>query len=362
MGVAIFIAALLSVRFAVTVAIFEIFAGIIASNIFSIETNALLNTFADLGALFLIFIAGTEINVSFLIKKSAPILRMGLASFFFPFFSVLVFGLFVMHWELSMALLVATAASTTSVAVSYPILRDGGLLNKEFGKFMLMVAFVPDILTTASLFIFFTAMGWITLITAVLIVVTVIGLRLIGDSVFTVMKEHSSEVKLRFIFLLLVILAFFSEKGGFHPSLAVFILGILISEVIQKQHRTEHNLRALAFSTFIPIFFFKAGLLFSVSAMLENLPFILMLLILAFSTKYAGIRLFGAGYLGEKAHFAATLMNTRLTFGTIASTYGLTHGIITPNMYSVLISMIILASVTALLLIGKLPRSEEEYT
>jgi glutathione-regulated potassium-efflux system ancillary protein KefC len=218
-----------------------------------------------------------------------------------------------------------------------------------------LVAFLPDFLVTLALFVFFSEIGVQTLAIVGLLALSIFVLRFVSARFFRRYGETSSEIKLRFIFAVLLAVAFISERGNLHASLAVFILGILVSELMKEEEETDKRLRAVAFSIFVPAFYFKAGLLFSFGAAAQNILMILVLLALAFASKFIGIYLVGKPYLKENTRYGATLMNARLTFGTIAATFGVTHGIINQQYFSILISMIILASAVALILSGKPP-------
>jgi len=355
MGALVLIAALLGYRFGIAVAIFEIAAGAIAGNLLGFQVSPWLQTFADFGSLLLIFIAGSDIDIETMVRKFKPVGLIGGISFLAPFLIVLSFGLFVQQWDAPRALLIGIASSTTSVAVTYPVLRDSGLLKRDLGKILLLVAFVPDFLVTLALFVFFSEIGVQTLAIILLLALAIFVLRFVSGRVFRRVGETSSEIKLRFIFFVLFALAFISERGNLHASLAVFILGILVSELMKEQEETDKRLRAVAFSIFVPAFYFKAGLLFSFSAVVQNWLTIIVLLAVAFGAKFIGVYWVGKPYLKEHTRYGAILMNARLTFGTIAATYGVTHGIINQQYFSILISMIILASAVALILSGKPP-------
>jgi Kef-type K+ transport system membrane component KefB len=355
MGALVLIAALLGYRFGIAVAIFEIAAGAMAGNLLGFQVSPWLQTFADFGSLLLIFIAGSDIDIETMVRKFKPVGLIGGISFLAPFFVVLGFGLFVQQWDAPRALLIGIASSTTSVAVTYPVLRDSGLLKRDLGKILLLVAFVPDFLVTLALFVFFSEIGVQTLAIILLLALAIFVLRFVSGRVFRRVGETSSEIKLRFIFFVLFALAFISERGNLHASLAVFILGILVSELMKEQEETDKRLRAVAFSIFVPAFYFKAGLLFSFSAVVQNWLTIIVLLAVAFGAKFIGVYLVGKPYLKEHTRYGAILMNARLTFGTIAATYGVTHGIINQQYFSILISTIILASAVALILSGKPP-------
>jgi len=359
MGIAVFVAALLSLRLGITVAIFEIAAGAIAGNYLGVRSTDWLVHFAEFGSLLLIFLAGSDIDVAFLRRRLKPVGAVGSVSFLAPFLLVLVYGLAISHWNRDQLLLISIACSSTSVAIVYPVLRDSGLLKVELGKLLLLIAFLPDFLITVALFIFFTSIGLKTVVVIVLLIIAIIGLRFTSMKFLTRFGETSSEVKLRFIFAILLAIAFISEKGDLHASLAVFVMGILVSELMKEQEETDKRLRAVAFSIFVPAFYFRAGLLFSVGAVFENWLAILILVAIAFSAKFIGVYFVGKKYLKEHTHYGAFLMNARLTFGTIASTYGLTHGIISQRYFSILISVIILSSAIALIFTGKAPTFTE---
>lgn len=352
-GIFVLIAAIIGFRFGIAVSIFEIAAGIIAGNYLGVEVSEWLNKFAEFGSLLLIFLAGSDIDVAFLRRRAKPVGWLGSLSFLAPFFGVLLYGYFIEHWDRDKLLLISIASSSTSVAVVYPVLRDSGLLKVELGKFLLLVAFLPDFLITIALFVFFTTFGVHTIVIVTALIVLIILLRYASLRFLRRYGETSSEIKVRFIFVILLALAFISEKGNLHASLAVFIMGIVVSELMQEEKATDRNLRAIAFSIFVPMFYFKAGLLFSIPKMLENINMILILILIAFGSKFMALYLAGRPYLTENTWYGAILMNARLTFGTIASTYGLTHGIIDQKFFSVLISMIILSSAIALVLAGK---------
>ncbi len=359
MGLAVLVAALLSVRLGITVAILEIAAGAIAGNYLGVRPTEWLVHFAEFGSLLLIFLAGSDIDVAFLRRRLKPVATIGSLSFLAPFAAVVLYGILRGEWSRDQLLLIAIASSSTSVAIVYPVLRDSGLLKVELGKSLLLIAFLPDFLITVALFVVFTSIGIKTVVVVILLISAIIGLRYTSMKFLKKYGETSSEVKLRFIFVILLAIAFLSEKGDLHASLAVFVMGILVSELMKELEETDKRLRAVAFSIFVPAFYFRAGLLFSFSAVLENWLAIFILVAIAFTAKYLGVYFSGKKYLKEHTRYGAFLMNARLTFGTIASTYGLTHGITNQEYFSILISVIILSSAIALIFTGRTPTFAE---
>jgi len=355
----VLVAAMVGLRFGVAVALFEITVGAVAANYLAFTAPVWLPTFAEIGSLLLIFLAGSDVDVAFLRRRLGPVLLVGSASFLAPFLAMLAVGYLFMDWPAPSRLLIAIASSSTSVAIVYPVLRDGGLLEYGLGKLLLLIAFLPDFLITLALFAFFTPVTGETALMMLVLVAAVIVLHYASLRFLRRYGETSSEVKIRFIFAVLLALAFLSEKGHLHASLAVFILGILVSELMKEQEETERRVRALSFGIFVPMFYFRAGLNFSVAAVVDHWALIALTVAVAFVSKFVAVYFLSRRWLGPNTRYGSFLMNARLTFGTIASTFGLSHGIIDRGQFSVLISMIFLSSAIALVFCGK-PRLDEE--
>ena len=101
----------------------------------------------------------------------------------------------------------------------------------------------------------------------------------------------------------------------------------------------------VAFALLTPFFFIKSGMNVSLKAVGANLGLMLALLGLKLATKAAGVYPLSRRYLGEGAIYTTLLMSTGLTFGTIASLYGLNAGIITRDQFSVLVTVVVLSAV-----------------
>jgi Kef-type K+ transport system membrane component KefB len=71
MGIAVFLGAVLSLRLGITVAIFEIAAGVIAGSYLGVRSTDWLVHFAEFGSLLLIFLAGSDIDFAFLQRSQA---------------------------------------------------------------------------------------------------------------------------------------------------------------------------------------------------------------------------------------------------------------------------------------------------
>ena len=146
------IASLISIRVGVSVALIEIFVGVVAGNFLHLTaSNEWINFLALLGSGVLTFLAGAEIDpVSLKTNWRASVL-IGSLSFALPFTVVWLFAQFVFGWSLHQAQIAGIALSTTSVAVVYAVMIEGGFSDTAMGKMILAACFITDFGTVLAL-------------------------------------------------------------------------------------------------------------------------------------------------------------------------------------------------------------------
>ncbi len=149
------VAALISIRAGVAVALVEILVGGFAGNlpgVSSVVQQTDFTTFlAAFGSVVLTFLAGAEIDPLSLRHNWKASLSIGGVSFLLPFLGALAVCFFVLHWDIQAAEIGGVALSTTSVAVVYAVMVETGLNRQEIGKLVLAACFVTDLGTVLAL-------------------------------------------------------------------------------------------------------------------------------------------------------------------------------------------------------------------
>ena len=131
--------------------------------------------------------------------------------------------------------------------------------------------------------------------------------------------------------------------AGSEAVLPAYIIGMVLAGSVGKNHAFIRRIRTLTLGLLTPFYFIRAGSLVSVSALVAA-PFIFLVLLAAkMVTKIIGVYPAAkmAKYPKLEAIYTTLLMSTGLTFGTISSLFGLTHGIITAEQYSYLVAAVI---------------------
>jgi Kef-type K+ transport system membrane component KefB len=337
------VASLISIRLGISVALAEIFVGVVAGNALGLHTNDWIDFLATFGSVLLTFLAGAEIDPESLRRHLKPSLVIGAVSFFAPFLGAFAFCYYVVHWEIHSAAIGGIALSTTSVAVVYAVMVETGLNSTELGKLILAACFVTDLGTVLALGLIFA--NW-NLWLAVFVAVTAVALWYLPRVtrwVIANVGNRVSEPDIKFIFLILFFLGGLATTANSEAVLPAYLVGLVIAGVFVRDKVLVHRMRAIAFSLLTPFYFIKAGLFVSVPAVIAGFVLIVALLGVKLVTKLIGIGPLTRAFKMDArvGNYTTLLMSTGLTFGTISALFGLTNHIIDQTQYTILVTVVI---------------------
>ena len=129
-----------------------------------------------------------------------------------------------------------------------------------------------------------------------------------------------------------------------HP-LRAFVVGLVMSRHYAEHREEQKRLRVVAFAFLTPFVFIKGGLNVSLAAAFSDLGLIGVLLGANMAPKRGFVYPLAPRADRRHAGFATLLMSTGLTFGTIASLYGLNAGIIDQTQFSLLVTVVVISAV-----------------
>lgn len=341
------IASLVSLRIGISAALVELIVGILAGNSFHLQASEWINFLASFGAIILTFLAGAELESRTLKRFWKESLVLGIIGFFAPFALSWAAAQFLLGWDLRASQIAAIAMSTTSVAVVYAVMVETGLNETAIGKLILAACFVDDLGTVIALGLLFTSFGvwfWI------FIVVTVLALLLLPKITPFYLKRvnaHSSEPEVKYIYLVLLVLAYLAVRGGSEGVLPAYLVGMVLADTFLANKELIRRMRATTFALLTPFYFLKAGSLVDVRAVLTAFGLVIVFFSAKSLAKFFGLYPAGVWFrFTTKINLYTTLMmSTGLTFGTISALYGFTHGIINRGQYSILVVVVILTAI-----------------
>jgi Kef-type K+ transport system membrane component KefB len=349
-GIIILLASLISLRLGLFVAIIEIVLGALFGNLGVIHAEEWMVYLAGFGGILLTFLAGTEIDSDLLREKFTESFSIGFFSFLVPFVGSFLYAYYGAGWSLQASLIAGTALSTTSLAVVYSVLVETNLSQTGIGKLLMAATFVTDMATATALSVLFIKP---TVYTAIFILVSLVVIVLAAKFSHLVfnhptVKGKVIEPEIKYLFLFLLVFMYFANVGGGQAVLPAFVLGLVMSKHFVETSETKevrNRLRTVAYAIITPLFFIVGGLNLSLPLILSSIGLFAIFFAIKLSAKFAGVYFLAEKYIPHGSVYTTLLMSTGLTFGTIASVFGLTAGYITQVQYSVLVGVIVATAV-----------------
>ena len=347
MGLAL-IASLVSIWTGISVALIEILVGVLAGNFLHLHvSNEWINFLALLGSGVLTFLAGAEIDPRSLKANLRASLLIGVLSFAVPFGVIWLFAQFVLGWPLHQAQIAGIALSTTSVAVVYAVMIEGGFSDTAMGKMILAACFITDfgtVLALGGLFANFN--GWLLAFVIILCVVLWFMPAWTKGIIDKLGATRVSEPEVKFIFFILFFLGGLATAAKSEAVLPAYLVGLAVAGVFLRDKTLVSRMRSIAFAVFTPFYFIKAGLYVSLPALWPAFLIVGGLLLLKMLTKTIGVwPLARLHYMNRReAAYTTLLMATGLTFGTISALFGFQNKIIDQRQYTILVTVVILSA------------------
>ena len=341
----IVLASMLSVELGIAVALFELGLGVIAGNVFHLESQEWLDFIASFASIVLTFLAGLEIEPAYFRERFGASAGIGLVSFLGPFVVATAVAWGLLDWSVNASLIAGTALSTTSLAVVYAVLVEDGLNETRIGKLLMSATFVTDMGTAIALSaIFIKPNLWFPLF-LVGSVALMVALPKIAPWFFGRYGDRVIEPEIKLVFVCLLVLMVLADASNGHAVLPAFVLGLVMSNHFAQHRQEQQRLRVVAFAFLTPFFFMKGGLNVSLSAVFAALGTLALLFAAKMVPKLALVFPLARRHMGRHATFGTLLMSTGLTFGTISSLYGLNAGIIDRTQFSLLVTVVVLSAI-----------------
>jgi glutathione-regulated potassium-efflux system ancillary protein KefC len=353
-------ATMLSIWFKIATALSEIVVGTIAQLIIGAAIGAaVLGTgetwvkfLSGTGAILLTFLAGAELDPAVIRERWKEAGAIGLISFAVPFVACTAAARYVLGWDVAPSWLAGVAMSTTSVAVVYAVMLEFGFNATDYGKVVLAACFITDLGTVLALGFIFAPFTFKTLVFGGVSIAALLFLPWFTAQFFRLYGSRPSELETKYLLLLLFGLGGLATWADSEPVLPAYLIGMILAGSVGKDHILIRRLRTLCFGFLTPFYFIRAGSFVSVPDLVAAPSAFLLMLVVKLGGKIAGVypvtKAFGSPH--EDGMYTTLLMSTGLTFGTISSLFGLSHGIIDQGQYSSLVAAVIASAVVPTLI------------
>ncbi|MFY9838481.1 MAG: cation:proton antiporter, partial [Xanthobacteraceae bacterium] len=164
--------------------------------------------------------------------------------------------------------------------------------------------------------------------------------------------NRPSEMEIKYLLFFLLALGALAGWADSEAVLPAYIIGMVLAGTVGKDHALIRRMRAMTFGLMTPFYFIRAGAFVSIPALIAA-PFAFFFMLAAkMVSKFVGVYPITRAFKtpNPEAMYTTLLMSTGLTFGTISSLFGLSHGIITQAQYSILVAGVIGSAVVPTLI------------
>src|SRR5207302_8319331 len=303
----ILLASTISIEIGLSVALIELFAGVVVGNAAHVPVPNWLNFIGSFAGIVLTFLAGAEVDVPQFKREWKASLSIGLVSFAGPFAVVGLLAYYGLGWNHRQAEIAGIALSTTSLAVVYAVLVETGLNRTIVGKRLMSATFVTDLGTATALSILFIKPTlWIVPFAGVAVAL-IYGLPKLARPFFGRFGDRVIEPEIKLVFACLFLLMWLGQRANSHAVLPAFILGLALSSHYVRHRREQERMRVVAFALLTPFFFLKGGMNVSAGALWGNLGILALLFAGKIVPKFVGIYPLARRFTAPHAAFTTLL-------------------------------------------------------
>ena len=286
----------------------------------------ILNLFAEIGVILLLFVVGME----FPIEKLRSIGRKALVIAMTEAFGTFAIGFVVaqsLHYSVYNSLFLALAVSVTSTVIVMRILEELDLIKHEASSIILGVAIIEDIIIISMLAILQSVGSTGNVSSSSLLIPNLVvsvgtvlafiaGVLIIGSKIIPKFVNYIGKTNQHDLLIVAVLgvafgLSFIAQEIGISVATGAFFAGVLIAE--SKVHSVTKVLATPLKDMFSAIFFVSVGALMDISVLPMFIVPALILIIVSIAAKFLTV------VIASRAQKISLLTSLRSAFGLSSS-------------------------------------------
>lgn len=228
------------------------------------------------GLLFIMFMAGLEIDLNEFKKNKWKSLGFGLYTFSVPLVLGIVTGYYVLGFSILTSILFASLFSSHTL-IAYPLLSKLGVTKNRAVNVTVGGTMITDVLALLVLAVCVgTAQGdvgsefWIRLAISVVIfgVVVLVGFPIIGRWFFKKVDDKVSHFI--FVMVMIYLAGLFAELAGVEAIIGAFLAGLALNRLIPHTSSLMNRIDFVGNAIFIPFFLISVGMIIDFRAFIKD--------------------------------------------------------------------------------------------
>lgn len=242
-----------------------------------LEKSSAIDLFSTIGLLYIMFIAGLELDLNEFKSNRNKSLLFGFFTFSLPFAIGIPVCIYIFKYDINTSLLISSMFATHTL-VAYPIVSKMGVSKNQ----AVAVTVGGTILTDTAVLILLAIITknhqgnlnnefWLSLGIS-LIVFSAIMFLIVPRVSQWFFKKLESEKHAHYIYVLSVVFfsAFLAEIAGIESIIGAFIAGLVLNKLIPHSSALMNRIDFIGNSLFIPFFLISVGMLVDVSVIMHG--------------------------------------------------------------------------------------------
>lgn len=269
------------------------------------------------GLLYIMFLAGLEIDLAEFKKNSTKSLVFGLYTFLIPMILGILSGLYILNFSILTSVLLASMFASHTLIV-YPILSKLGVTKNRAVNIAVGGTMITDTLALLVLAVIVgMAHGVVDSAFWTKLSISIIVFGLIVMLLFPIigrwfLKRYEDSVS-QYIFVLVMVFlgAVLAEAAGIEAIIGAFLSGLALNRLIPSTSSLMNRIEFVGNAVFIPFFLIGVGMLVDYRAFFKDFETIKVAVVM---TVIATLAKFIAAWLTQKS-FKFSIDERRLIFG-----------------------------------------------
>ncbi|MDR3189075.1 MAG: cation:proton antiporter [Prevotellaceae bacterium] len=294
-------------------------AGIIAGphGLNVISSGSSIDLFSTVGLLYIMFIAGVEVDINGFKRNKVKSLVFSLYSFTIPMALGVVVGIFLLGYSVATSVLLACMFASHTL-LTYPIASRYGITKIRSVSMTVVATVIIDTLALLTLAVVvgnhrgeLDTLHWVRFALLMLAfgVAVLFGLPLVARYFFK--RNTDSIAQYIFVLAMMFLSAFFAQLIGMEGIIGAFLSGIALNRLIPSTSALMNRIDFVGNALFIPIFLISVGMLVDLRVLFTSLSAVavaVVMTVVAIAGKYI------PAYLTQKT-FKLKLVERTMIFG-----------------------------------------------
>jgi len=252
-----------------------------------ISRDSSIELFGTVGLLYLMFIAGLEIDLNEFIKNKTKGIIFGLLTVLIPLTISIPIFYFFFEYNLNAAFLIG-AIFVSHTLVTYPLVSKLGISKNAAVNISIAGTLIADVMALLILAVISNNMaGDVELMFWFKFVISILLFGFVVFFIFPIIsrwffKKYSDNI-LQYIYVLTIVFvsAFLAMLAGLEPIIGAFFAGLSLNRLIPHTSPLMNRVEFIGSAIFIPFFLIGVGMLINYNVLFSSIDALLITLVMA---------------------------------------------------------------------------------